>query len=310
MPSAGSRALWVSAATRPPCDDSLAVVRHDHRGVRDPGIGQVDRGPGRSTMYARVNVQPCELGLELPSPPGHIDWRDRSTPRRCSGPSRLYHPARDRTGSTYIAAPELDGRCFFIVHQLQLRRLEILQDGPGVAAPGRVVGGESLALLRGGSPGKPFTKQLPHDSGPGLARPLGVPVELQDCVVVECQIDPGHDTQNSTPSWLGSALEGAALAAVRPLSRISSERGDVAGVPGRCSAAVGRRELRRVLHSVLADRRARNSIDTTPNTGCRPCRSQSASGTAASRRAVCSCSPAIVSRSAPAVSPRARLARR
>ena len=94
----------------------------------------------------------------------------------------------------------------FIAQQLQLRGLEIAQERSGVAPPSRVVPGELLAPLECLPARQRFAEELPREGGSGLSRPLGVPIELTDCVLIECQIEPGHDTDDSTdPSLKGMA---------------------------------------------------------------------------------------------------------
>jgi hypothetical protein len=74
-------------------------------------------------------------------------------------------PRRNSTGSRA-----------FIVHQLELPSFEILQEGPRIAAPRRVVGGKLLAPFRRFSPGEGLAQKLPGQRGSGFPRPLGVSI--------------------------------------------------------------------------------------------------------------------------------------
>jgi hypothetical protein len=75
---------------------------------------------------------------------------------------------------------------------------QIPQQGPRVAAPGRIVGSELLASLGRFSLREPLAQELSGQDSSGFPRPFGVPIEPTERVFIECQIEPRHDTDDST----------------------------------------------------------------------------------------------------------------
>ena len=98
-------------------------------------------------------------------------------------------PRRNSTGSRV-----------FIVHQLELPGFQIPQECPRRAAPGRVVGRELLASLGRFSLRERLAQELSGQGGSGFSRSFDVPIEPTERVVIQCQIEPGHDTNDSTSS--------------------------------------------------------------------------------------------------------------
>jgi len=96
------------------------------------------------------------------------------------------------------------GSRVFIAHQLQLPGFQIPQQGPRITAPGRIVGRELLASLVRFSLREPLAQELSGEGGAGFSRPFGVPIEATERVFIQCQIEPRHDTDDSTK--LGFAL--------------------------------------------------------------------------------------------------------